>query len=503
MEHVVCSAPRYDYEADWRPYVFPEPSAHLSSEAEIRSLYTEVDLSAAHLQSGGMPVWTDGHTACLNTRDEMTLSIGHTGAGKSRRGLAPTLGFLALAGENMVVMDVKGELTTGSLAPYVRGVLEQQDYQLVCYDLRTFSGDGFNPLLLPYEAYKRGDTGEAIRLLHELFNGLADVYQGSSADPFWAIHAVLCLVSFSCVLFRMADTTRMVHMLSLAMLLNEEGVAVIYKIKDQLAVPDIVLSALNEIISMPEKTRMSVIATAYSFLQPFVVNQRLMQMTCCSTFNFADMARRKTAVFIVVPDEVDSYDQFAGILLSQLTTSLVQLAYQYCGSLPIRINFLCDEFAQYYIEHMGRNISAHRSRNIRWYIWCQGLEQLRAAYPKDAAVLLENCTNLYFMNSPDFGLLNYLSERSGKLMMSNGLTRPLLRVQDLQSLRKTDQYTETYFSAPGVQFVTRMPDISQYPCFRFPYRKKYTIPCHLPSRPVASLTPVHLLRLAKHEHLMD
>ena len=502
MKHIVCTAPRYDYEADWRPYVFPEPSARLSSAAEIRSLYTEVDLSADHLRAGGMPVWTDGRTACLNTRDEMTLSIGHTGAGKSRRGLAPTLGFLALAGENMVVMDVKGELTTGSLAPYVRGVLEQQDYQLVCYDLRTFGGDGFNPLYLPYEAYQRGDIGESIRLLHELFNSLADVYQGSSADPFWAIHAVLCLVSFSYVLFKIAPNPQMIHMLSLAMLLNDDGVAVMYKIKDRLSLPDIVLSALNEITSMPEKTRMSVIATAYSFLQSFVVNQRLMQMTCCSTFHFSAMARRKTAVFIVVPDEVDSYDRFAGILLSQLVTSLVQLAYQYGGSLPIRTNFLCDEFTQYHIEHMARNISAHRSRNIRWYIWCQGLEQLRAAYPKDAAVLLENCTNLYFMNSPDFGLLNYLSERSGKLVTDNGLTRPLLRVQDLHSLRKTDQYTETYISAPGVQFVTRMLDISQYPCFRFPYRK-YTIPCHLPSRPVTSLTLTRLLCLVKGEHLTD
>ena len=47
-----------------------------------------------------------------------------------------------------------------------------------------------------------------------------------------------------------------------------------------------------------------------------------------------------------------------------------------------------------------------------------------------------------------------------------------------------------------------MMDISQYPCFRFPYRK-YTIPCHLPSRPVTSLTLTRLLCLVKGEHLTD
>lgn len=105
------------------------------------------------------------------------------------------------------------------------------------------------------------------------------------------------------------------------------------------------------------------------------------------------------------------------------------------------------------------------------------------------------------MSSPDYSMLNYLSERSGKLVQSNGLTRPLLQVQDLQSPRKTDQYTETYFSAPGVQFVTRLPDISQYPCFQFPLRK-FTIHCRLPDRPVTSLSPLKLLQLAKQKNLL-
>lgn len=490
----------YDYEADWRPYVFPKESTRLATVEEIQQTYTNVDLSAPALPAGGMPVWTDEHTACLNTRDEMTLGIGFTGAGKSRRGVAPTIGFLAAAGENMVVVDVKGELSTGSLSRYVRGALAEYHYKTVFYDLRGFQGDGFNPLLIPYEAYRNGNADEAIRLLHELFNGLAHVYADTKVDPFWDIHAVLCLVAFACVLFEVSETPRYVHMLSLAMLLNEAGCEAISSAKKALSLPDIALSAVNEVISMPEKTRMSVIATAYSLIQPFVINERLLKMSNYSTFDFSEVACRKCAIFLIVPDEVDSYDRFVGILLSQLCTSLVQLAYKNGGSLPIRTNFICDEFPQYHIENMARNISAHRSRNIRWYIWCQGLEQLRAAYPKEAPVLLENCANLYFMNSPDYSILKYLSERSGETTDANGMARPLLRIQDLQTLRKTDTYTEAYFSAPGLQFVTRMPDISQYPCFQYP-KRKYAILCRLPDRKAPSLTPAGLLELCK-ERLM-
>lgn len=478
----------YDYEADWRPYVFPESSAKLAALEDIRQRYPCVDLSRRKLEAGGMPVWTDGHTACLNTRDEMTLGVGFTGAGKSRRGVAPTIAMLAKAGENIVAIDVKGELSTGALARHVRGVLEENHYKTVFFDLRGFRGDGFNPLLAPYRHYRQGNVGEAMRMLHEIFNGMAHDFFSSNADPFWASEAILCLVAFTCVLFAAVKEEALVHMLSLAMLLNDDGCEVIDRIKRALCLPDIVTSSLNSILSMSSKTRMSVVATAYSMIQPFVVNEPLMRMSSCTTFSVEEMLHRKCAVFIIVPDEVDSYDTFVGILISQMCADLVQLAYKNGGSLPSRTNFICDEFTQYTIPNMGRNISAHRSRNIRWYLWCQGLEQLRAAYPKDASVILENCANLYFMNSPDFSMLKYLSERSGEQVEANGVVRPFLRVQDLQSLKKTNTYTETYFSAPGIQFVTRLPDVSQYASLQYP-DKRYTIPCKLPGRPVRTVSP--------------
>ena len=85
-------------------------------------------------------------------------------------------------------------------------------------------------------------------------------------------------------------------------------------------------------------------------------------------------------------------------------------------------------------------------------------------------------------------MLKYLSERSGALVEANGVVRPLLRVQDLQSLKRTTAYTETYFSAPGVQFVTRLPDISQYASLQYP-DKRYMIPCRLPEQPIRTFSP--------------
>ena len=242
---------RYDYESDWRPYVFPEPSARLATMNEIRRDYPPVELSHKPLKAGGMPVWSDGSTVCLNTRDEMTLGVGFTGAGKSRRGVGPTIAMLAKGGENIVAIDVKGELTTGSLARYIRGVLDENDYKTVFFDLRGFRGDGFNPLLLPYRMYREGKPGEALRLLHEQFNNLSHVYNGSTADPFWTLEGVLCLVGFCCGMFACIDDPDCIHMLSLAMLLNDEGCNAMHTIRERgIYTPVIVLSGLNEDGSM-------------------------------------------------------------------------------------------------------------------------------------------------------------------------------------------------------------------------------------------------------------
>ena len=112
---------------------------------------------------------------------------------------------------------------------------------------------------------------------------------------------------------------------------------------------------------------------------------------------------------------------------------------------------------------MNKNISAHRSRQIRWYLVAQSLEQLQKCYPDDAGTILANCENLYFLNSSDLSLLNYLSDKSGVTNDNlNEKNVPLISIQQLQSLKKGWDYTEVYFTYRGMHYVTKLPDISLY-----------------------------------------
>ena len=132
----------FNYEADWRQYAFPEDQVHLASECELQEKYSTVELTPdTILDAAGMPVLSDGHTATLNTQNDMTLIYGETGSKKSRVLISVLIALLSLAGESMIIPDIKGELSSGILAPKIRGILEKRKYNIRVLNFRTLTGE--------------------------------------------------------------------------------------------------------------------------------------------------------------------------------------------------------------------------------------------------------------------------------------------------------------------------------------------------------------------------
>jgi type IV secretion system protein VirD4 len=147
------------------------------------------------------------------------------------------------------------------------------------------------------------------------------------------------------------------------------------------------------------------------------------------------------------------------------------------GGLPRRVNVVADEFCNCRIQNLDRSLSAHRSRNIRWFLVAQSKRQLEQIYEKEADVIMANCANLYFLSSPELSLLQYLSEKAGRTTITeSGLSEPLISVQDLQGLKKGWQKTECYFTSKDISFFTELPDISSYPYLKKYEGRKYDLP---------------------------
>ena len=458
---------QYSYESEWRQYAFPEDETHLATEDELKEKYTAVSLDGESAYSaGGMPVLSDGHTAVINTADENTIIYGATGSKKTRVLISTLISILAMCrnGESMIIPDIKGELCCkGSMAAKIRGILKKNGYKIRVLNFRDLNGDGFNILLTAYLTYRNGDRGNAMVMLHNLCDMLSRFYKGCTADPIWQKTAREYLMSVAVLLFETCDDPEKINLLTLASYADHKSCLNLEKIDSLLDRSNNIMTMLRNILAEPERTRMSTLATVNSFFSDLIINEKLLQMLSISTFRLEELYEAKTALFLIMPDEVDSYNSAVGLILSQISVFLVSEAYKFGGKLPRRVNYICDEFCNYYIPGMERNISAHRSRNIRWYLVCQSRKQLELSYPREYHTILANCSNIYFMGSSDPDLLRELSERAGYTNESeDGKPRPLITPANLRSIRKGWEKSEVYFSSGPLTCVTEMPDIDQY-----------------------------------------
>lgn len=478
----------YSYEADWRRYAFPPQTSGFATKEDLEARYTPVTLTpGVQLGSGGLPVLSDGVNAVINTESEHTLIYGGTASKKTRTLIVPLIQILSHAKESMIIMDIKGELSNGTSFPQIRGSLEANGYRTLFFDLRNMSGDGYNILQEPYRLYRQGHKDEALRICNDIVEALASIYKGSKADPFWEQTARQYLISIMILMFELCDDEAKINLLTLASYTDWASCEKMRSIANTLTAENNIMTMLRSVISEPDKTLMSTVATANSMLTHFLTNEKLLRMLSNSTFDLHDISAEPTALFIILPDEVDTYAPIAGLMLQQIAATLVHDASRYGGTLPRRVDLLCDEFCNYHIPGMSRSISAHRSRNIRWYLVCQSQKQLEACYPTDADTIIANCTNIYFLNSPELSLLEYLSRRAGTTTVTpDGSPKPIISVADLQGLKKGWTHTDVYFTSGATHYVSAMPDIDQYP-FVSHFTRQAPPPVHeFPAPPIYS-----------------
>lgn len=87
-------------------------------------------------------------------------------------------------------------------------------------------------------------------------------------------------------------------------------------------------------------------AAALSTLQLFI-NEYVANCIQKSDFDLRQFAREKTAIYVLLSDDRETYHKLASLLVQQIYTSLVELSRQEGGELQIRMNFVLDEFANF------------------------------------------------------------------------------------------------------------------------------------------------------------
>lgn len=127
------------------------------------------------------------------------------------------------------------------------------------------------------------------------------------------------------------------------------------------------------------------------------INEYVASNTQKSDFNLRDFANKKTAIYILLPDDRETYHKLGSLLIGQLYTALVEASRKDGGELKIRMNFILDEFANFTkIDTFQSMLTVSRGRNIRFVICLQSFAQIEERYGKEGAQnIMDNCAWIY------------------------------------------------------------------------------------------------------------
>lgn len=447
-------------------YVYDEPKTNWTKKSELESKLTYIRFGDEKgIAVGGIPVISNGEEGYVDTSDNHCVIYGNSGAKKSTCLYMPTICTLAKSGENMVISDPKGELFART-SEFVK----HQGYRIIVANFRDYDCDAYNPLHYPARLWKEiGDVDKAALVTSDFCSALAlNQEQNGFVDPFWPSTAKAYMNGVIPLMFDSYNDIRNINIMTLADYFTEHTSDLLKEYVNQTKISNAAMTNLRTVLSEPEKTKMSTLATCSSFVQPFIQNDKLARMLSNSTFELEDIAKEKTVLYIITDDTTTVCNPIVGVLLSQLQTVLIDKAFHSeKGRLATRVNFLLDEFCSFPIPRVYEALATHRSRNLKYILCIQSLDALSDKYPHYESILA-NCATSFFLGSTEMELLKNISQRCGETeRTASGQKEPLISVQELMTLRKSWDFKEALYLnlSDATRYCTILPAIEQYKAF--------------------------------------
>lgn len=415
---------------------------------------------------------------CIS-EDINSIIIGTTRSGKTRRAILETIWLRALAGKSMIFTDVKGELFI-----YTHKFLKSLGYDVIDFDLReTKHSKKYNYLDKIVKAIKEGDIPKAIDYTWDLVSVMVGVPKG---EPLWtngqsAVIAAGILVVAMEAPDKYKNLTNVYYFLAKMCKEDDEGKMPITKYFEKLPDTHPAKGVFEVAEISPEKMRGSFFGMALTTLRLFT-NWNVADITCESEFDLSDIGKKKTALFVIVPDEKETLYPLVSLFMNQAYVTLVETANQYGGRLPYEVDMLWDEFGNFpEVPSFGSMLSAGLSRGIRFSIVIQDFQQLEKRYKDDYGNIKGNCQILVYLKTTNLNTLEEISKKTGTYTMEvnsisssssgknysnsnysssvNMQSRALLLPEEVGRISKPDSLVLNSGNFPAIMHA---PDLSEY-----------------------------------------
>ena len=412
-----------------------------AKDKEIKAELERVEIKQEDSSSAGVPLILNDNEMWVDNSEYHSLVIGATGSGKTQTVILPLVHSLAKAKESMIITDPKGEIyeKTGNM-------LRSRGYQILLLNFRDpQNGNAWNPMSLPYQMYKSGNQDKAIELLDDLALNILYDESNQNADPFWEKTSADYFSGVALGLFEDAKEEEInINSISLVTTVGEEKFGGSTYIKEYFSAKDPASAAsinASSTIMAPSETKGSILSVFKQKVKLFASRDNLSEMLSHSDIDLESIGQKPTAVFIVIQDEKKTYHSLVTILLKQIYETLIGVAQKHGGKLPIRTNFLLDEFANMPpLKDVTTMITAARSRAIRFTMIIQNFAQLDQVYGKENAETIRgNCGNIIYLITTELKALEEISKMCGEVKSKKDektASTPLVTVSDLQRMKQ-------------------------------------------------------------------
>lgn len=347
---------------------------------------------------------------CIN-EDVHTLILGSTRSGKTRREILESIWLRAKAGGSMIMFDPKGELYL-----YSYPFLKTLDYDIYVFDLNEpLKSMRYNFLIYIIKAVNENDIPQAIDKTWDLVSVLVGVPKG---EPLWTDGNASCIAaSILAVVIEadkkyqnLANVYEFIHHMCKV---DECGDMPITEFFNNL--PDVhpAKSVFGVAEISPDKMRGSFFGSALTTLRLFT-NWNIADLTSESDFDVKDIALKKSALFIIIPDEKTTLYPIATLFIAQSYVALTEVAKTYGGRVPITVDYFWDEFGQCpHVPDLGAGLSVAAGRGIRFNLVLHSFQQLEGKYKEESETIKGNCLVWIYLKSPILKTLDELSKKTG------------------------------------------------------------------------------------------
>ncbi len=463
-------------------------TARWATPKEISETYTRVLFKVPEWRQGkdlpkvqGLILGSTGKkgkvTALIDSDDIHCLMIGASGVGKTAFFLYPNLEYACASGMSFLSLDTKGDLARnyGAIAAECYG------YQVAVIDLRNPTrSDGNNFLALvnqymdisvksPQNVAAKAKAEKYAKILAKtIISPDGDSSnRGQNAFFYDAAEGLLTSVILLLAEFlppkeidgQMQERRHIVSVFKLVQDLLEPASGA-NKGKSQFQVLMSKLPSEHKArwfagaaLNTSEQAMASVLSTVLSRLNAFL-DSELEQILCFEpSINAESFARKKSAIFLILPEEDPSKNFMAGLMIQQLSRELFAVADENGGKLQNRVVFFCDELGTMPPFDILPLFSAGRSRKLTLVPIIQSLAQLEKNYGKEGAeILTDNCQDTIFGGfAPNSQTAEVLSKALGNQTVQSGyvskakdgvnqslqmVSRPLMSPDELKAIPK-------------------------------------------------------------------